>query len=70
MSAAPVDPLGYVLPRVQRVVGVGAEADDSALAVVTRFLTGGEPDWLRSQPGLLRLDVLTVCEVLDRRRAA
>jgi hypothetical protein len=69
MTAPAVDPLAYVLHRVQRVVGVGAAADDSAVAVVTRFLSGAGPGWLRDRPEHLRLDVLTACELVGRRRA-
>jgi hypothetical protein len=69
VTASALDPLGYVLHSVQRVVGPGTEAEDSAVAVVTRFLSGGEPGWLRHRPEHVRLDVLTVCELLGRRRA-
>ena len=68
MTAASLDPLTHVLGRLHGVLGSGAPADDTALAVVTRFLTTSEPTWLRARPDTLRLDVLTVSAVLAGRR--
>lgn len=70
MTAAAVDPLTHVLGRLQRVLGVGPEAEDGAVAAVTRFLTGDEPAWLLVRPDEVRLDVLSVCHVLAQRRLA
>ena len=69
MAAGVVDPLAHVLARAQRVLGVGPDAEDGALAVAVRFLVDDEPRWLRGRPEVLRLDVLTVCELVARRRA-
>ncbi|SDN84567.1 hypothetical protein SAMN05660199_00829 [Klenkia soli] len=68
MTATALDPLGHVLGRLQRLLGVGVPAEDLAVSVVTRFLTGDEPTWLRRCTEEVRLDVLTVHGVLAARR--
>ncbi len=69
VTTAALDPLAHVLGRLQRVLGVGALAEDTAVAVAHRFVTADEPAWLRGRPEAVRLDVLTVCAVLAGRRA-
>ncbi|SDF89593.1 hypothetical protein [Klenkia brasiliensis] len=68
MTAAAVDPLTHVLARVQHVLGAGRAAEDAAVTAVGRFLRGDEPAWLGGRTDVVRLDVLTVCELLALRR--
>ena len=67
--APPIDHLAHVLGRLHRLVGMGAAAEDLAVTVVTRFLTGDEPAWLRGRAEHVRLDVLTVHGLLAARRS-
>ena len=68
MTAAAVDPLGHVFPRLHRWLGAGRGVDDATVAVLHRFGSADEPAWLRGRSDAVRLDVLTVCEVLALRR--
>ncbi len=68
MTAAAVDPLGHVFPRLHRLLGAGRWSDDAAVAVLRRFGSDDEPAWLRGRSEAVRLDVLAVCEVLALRR--
>lgn len=63
-----VDVLAVVFGRVRRVVADVHMAEDAAVAVACRFLTRSGPAWLRSADDAVRLDVLTVLEVLRLRR--
>jgi hypothetical protein len=65
---APVDHLALVLSRLHRLMGAGVPAEDLAVRVVTRFLTGDEPEWLRGREEQVRLDVLTMHGLLAARR--
>ncbi len=68
MTAAVVDPLGHVFPRLHRALGAGRSVEDATVAVLRRFGSDDEPAWLRGRTDAVRLDVLAVCEVLALRR--
>lgn len=64
-----VDVLAVVLGRVSGLVAERPAAEDVSVAVATRFICRSGPAWLQSADDAVRLQALTVLEVLRYRRS-